>query len=579
MIGLNNRITYIVITILLVTIGVARIVSTYSIFTQTTDEPAHIASGLEWLDRGTYIYEPHHPPLSRIASAIGPYLYGSRLTEAQRKYLDEVPEDFRDKYGTSYYHNLYREMWDTGNDILYNSGSYFRTLSLARMGTLPFFILAAFLTWLWCRNLYNNTTALIATAIFTTLPPVLAHAGLATTDMAMTAMFLFSIIAFTSWLKRPTAINSLIFGVAGGLAILSKFSSLLFFPACAIAILLWRWLILVRQESPSHHLALFDRKRIKLLVMASISAFLVIWSGYQFSVGAIKPSSSRPHEAIDSRLGNQGLLHDVAYKFVEAPIIPARELVDGIIQISQHNQSGHRSYLLGEVRQTGWWYFFPVALSVKVPIPVLLLTIIGLLYTIAISLKANNWLLFVPVLSASAILLATMISNINIGIRHILPIFPFVSIIAAYGAVSLWNSKIKPLLLKILVISLGIWLLNSTIQSHPDYLAYFNEFASAHPEKVIIDSDLDWGQDLQRLSNYLRKAGIKKIAIAYQGTADITKHGLPAIKVLAPNEQTTGWVAASIFKIKVRPGYAWLDNYEPHALIGKSIRLYYIPEL
>ena len=99
--------------VLTVCIACLRIINTYRVFSQTFDEPAHIAAGMEWLDRGTYTLEPLHPPLARIAAAIGPFLAGRRLR------VDDI--------------------WKGGNDILYADGRYRRTLSLARVGELPFF--------------------------------------------------------------------------------------------------------------------------------------------------------------------------------------------------------------------------------------------------------------------------------------------------------------------------------------------------------------------------------------------------------------------------------------------------------
>src|SRR4051812_12566181 len=137
--------------------GVLRIVSTYPVFNQTWDEPAHVAAGMEWLDRGRYTYEPLHPPLARVASALGPRLAGIRSVG-----LDNV--------------------WLEGNSILYAGHRYDRNLALARLGTLPFFLLATLLVFAWTRRLAGGWAAGWATVLFTTLPPVLAQAGLATTD-------------------------------------------------------------------------------------------------------------------------------------------------------------------------------------------------------------------------------------------------------------------------------------------------------------------------------------------------------------------------------------------------------------
>lgn len=146
----------------LVLLASARIVATHRVFSQTYDEPAHVAAGMEWLDKGRYTYELLHPPLARVASAVLPYADGIR------------------SMGNA-------DIWKEGNDLLYARGTYGRNLALARLGILPFFVLAAGVVWMWTTALFGGRAALVAVAMFTTLPPVLAHAGLATTDMAAAA--------------------------------------------------------------------------------------------------------------------------------------------------------------------------------------------------------------------------------------------------------------------------------------------------------------------------------------------------------------------------------------------------------
>src|SRR5208282_5889468 len=152
--------------------------TTYRIFTQTWDEPIHIASGMEWLDHGRYQLDPIHPPLARILMAIGPYLDGSRFPIAGLR------QDTRPVVA--------------GNLILYKS-DYWRTLSLARIGILPFFILACVMVWAWTSHLFGRATGLLAVFLFSNLPPILGHAGLATTDMALAGTLAAALYALTMY--------------------------------------------------------------------------------------------------------------------------------------------------------------------------------------------------------------------------------------------------------------------------------------------------------------------------------------------------------------------------------------------
>src|SRR5262245_48151442 len=164
----------------LMLIGSIRIVSTYTIFSHTSDEPAHIACGVEWLDQHVYRYETQHPPLTRILAAIGPYLDGVRSTGQ-------------------------KEMFTEGNAILYGAtgAQYDRRLALSRSGNLPFFWLACCMVFLWGRRVLRPAGAVLAFLIFTMIPTVLAHAGLSTTDMGITAWFAAAAYALVRVIEDP----------------------------------------------------------------------------------------------------------------------------------------------------------------------------------------------------------------------------------------------------------------------------------------------------------------------------------------------------------------------------------------
>src|SRR5271157_1382579 len=240
----------------LVGIGAARIVSTYHTFSQTNDEPAHLAAGMEWLQRGSYTFEPLHPPLARVAVAVGPYLSGLRL-------------------------NGHQNLWMEGNELLLAQGRYLHNLSLARLGVLPFFLLATFLVWYWARVRYGNGPALVATILFTTSPVVLAHAGLATTDMALTATFTGALLAYINFLEKPTYLRSAILGATAALAVLSKFSALVFLPACGLTLLGTRWLM--GQHRKENALAAVRARWGRAIALSSVVAVQVVWAGYRFS--------------------------------------------------------------------------------------------------------------------------------------------------------------------------------------------------------------------------------------------------------------------------------------------------------
>jgi hypothetical protein len=527
-------------------IGMARIVSTYHVFNQTWDEPAHVAAGMQWLDRGEYTYEPLHPPLARVMVALGPRLAGIRSAG-------------------------HDNVWLEGNSILYAGGAYDRNLALARLGVLPFFLLAGLVVFAWSRRLGGAATAVCAVLLFTTLPPVLAHAGIATTDLAVTATIALALYWLTLWLDRPTRARSLLLGLAVGLAVLSKLSALLFLPAAALAV------ALSRQGEPRVAKASRAPSRATGLRLTFVALLLTVWAGYRFAVGSLVPrDAASPPAGSAAPASLDRLAH--------AEIFPAPALFQGLGQLAAKNRAGHKSYLLGEVRNTGWWYFFPVALAVKTPLPFLLLAGAGLVAAWRGASGVERRRRLEPGAIALAILLVCLPSRINIGVRHVLPMYPFLAIVAGIGAVELWRARRAGSIGRALAVLLVSWQLFGSAMAHPDYLAWFNELAGSRPERILVDSDLDDGQDLKRLADTLRARHIPAVSLAYAGSATVVEHGLPPVHWLEPHRPVSGWVAASLYSIKLgsldRPGhddFAWLERYRPVALVGRSIRLYYIP--
>jgi hypothetical protein len=256
----------------------------------------------------------------------------------------------------------------------------------------------------------------------------------------------------------------------------------------------------------------------------------------------------------------------------------------GVATLKAHNDAGHLSFLLGEQRSGGWWYFYLVAIAVKTPLPLLLTGLPGMgLMARDGWCERNPWRLAPAVLFVTLLTFASLYSHINIGIRHVLILYPFMALGAAYLLARTWrsldpvqNSKVFGLTF-CLIVGLIAWQVSTLWSANPDYLPYFNE-AVPHPERLLVDSDLDWGQDLRRLEWRLSELKVPHLNFAYLGTADLAREPLPPYRLLLPRQRVTGWIAITALAREHEPiGYSWLSAYKPVQRVGKTIDLYYIP--
>lgn len=538
--------------------------STWHFFTNTWDEPEHLAAGVELLDRGLYEYDTEHPPIARVLLAIGPYLAGAR------SYKTPPPDGTQE-----------------GRDILYSGGHYDLYLDLARLGTLPFLVLLLIATWLWARRLLAGEFApLFAVLLLVSVPPILGHAGLAALDIAAAATILLALYALQGWLSEPGWRTAVYFGLATGLAIGTKFSAVPFIGLSLVSLALIHWLTSPRVPAHSRATAWSNLTgRLLGLALVALAALVPLWLAYGIRAPNAERVALRFNWAVSYLLQERGLDHDFGVLFSHLWLPhELKDLVNGMVAVKAHNDSGHLSYLLGEVRSTGWWYFYLVALAVKTPIPLLAAAPLGLAALTRQGWRRRDpWLIAPAVLALTVLIFASSFSRINIGIRHVLILYPLFALGAAWVVTWAWSAlrRVHDRRLAVagtvVLAALFTWQLSTLWTAYPDYLPYFNE-AVAHPERVLVDSDLDWGQDLRRLEQRAAQLGIARLSIAYRGTAVLSREPLPPFVVLPPHTPTTGWVAVSqLARTRDPTDYAWLDGYRPIERVGKTIDLYYIP--
>jgi hypothetical protein len=535
------------LVLLLIAVGIARIVSTYRVFSATYDEPVHLMSGIEWLQFGRLTFNRMHPPLSRVFIAVGPYIEGVRWQGKDYFKTEAIAE-------------------------LHSRGHYWRTLALARIGVLPFFVLAVWVTWWIARTLFGPTPAVMAVGALTMLPPILAHAGLATTDMAITGFLPVVLILGWRWLDDPKPPRTLALGVGSGIATLLKFSALGLIPACLVGMLLVK--LVLEPGSSKEKVAQSRRLELPTLFVVVI-AFLTLWAGYLFHVGTLAEMT------ISAMRGSASVGDAFSPAVAHARVVPAPEFWHGLITLLWFSNT-IQSYALGTVTSAGRWYFFPLAIAVKTPIAFLVLALIGTGLTLSRARSERRWTLAIPLMAALAILAVAMNSNLGIGLRHVLPIYPLLSILAGVGSISLWQMERRRLPARVAVILLGGWLVAASIRAHPDYLAAFNEVGSKNPEHLLLNSDVDYGQDVGRLADTVRARGIDSLTVYLFSFPDDCLLSSPRYVSYpdwhaAPPPPTTGWIAASAWVIYGFPGIPWLANRTPVTKVGRSVYLFYVP--
>jgi MFS family permease len=550
------------IALLLALLATIRIVHTYHWTAQAFDEPCHVAAGIEFLAKGTYTLDPVHPPLARIAIGLPLYLFGERYPQ--------LPESDP----ASHNYNV------VGNAVLYGSGHYLRNLFLARIAVLPFFLLATAVVFFWAKSEFGAAASIIAVFVFTTIPTVLAFSGLAYSDIVAASTQSLAFFALARWLRDFNRKSTALLGGAFGLAIFSKFTSFLFLAsscACMLAV----WLFFAGSDAKTS--AKLRSRSVHLLAAVAL-ALLILWAGYRFSFGHVQQAMGVTSESMPSFQHFPSLLrHTLETAVRKNVLIPAPELLHGLAEAWVLNKSASQSYLFGPTTGPGPWYFFLLVVTLKLPIPSMILIAVGAIF-LAKSIRVQNWGPLMPAAACAGVFLITLPVSYKVGVRHVLVVFPLFSILAGAGGEYLL-SRLQWRGAALLAVILGVQAVNS-LAAQPDPLSYFNLFAGKDPSKVVVlGCDLDCGQDLFRLADALRERHVDHFKLAIWSSADMSKSGLPPFEVLPPFARQTGWIAVSMRSLRMGdvlhesypPGsFDWLNQYQPVAQVGKTVRLYHI---
>ena len=553
---------------------IALTVGSYTQKSATVDEPQHLTAGYTALRWHDYRIDPEHPPFLRMWAAL-PLLA-----------MPDVRIDTnRPSWSTA-------DGWEFSHHFLYELNDADHLLYRARFMTVVLGILLGILIFSWARELFGFWTAATILALYCLEPNILAHSSLVTTDLGV-ACFSFGALYFL-WrtTRRLTCGN--VAGIAAFFALgqISKFSALLLGPIVLVLLVVpvlrvRPWPCRFAKGSDLHS------RRAKALVSLAVAAILAltsyaaVWAAYGFRYGPITPS----HDLLLVR-ENPQFLQSIPMVACVADWLDQHKLVpDGYAQsfiLSQVKAQHRTGYLVGRFSRTGWWYYFLAAFLVKTPLTILLLLFCGLALLIQ---KPAQWktdtafLVFPPV-----ILLGTaMLAHLNIGVRHILPIYPFVLLITGVTLDEM-RAKWRASFLLVPVVLASVEL--ATV--YPHYLAFFNQIVGGprNGHRVLLDSNIDWGEDLKPLKRWMDAHHVDHINLSYFGNADPAYYGiqctyLPGSPSFAASRITDphlpGYVAVSVQNLHgvlrdapVSEFYSPLLEREPSAVIGYSIHVYWV---
>jgi len=479
--------------------------------TQTWDEGIHISAGYSYLKFGDYSWNVEHPPLAKIASALPLTLMGLEA-------LPYTPEGKR------------KEQIAYGIDFLYkNRRDADTVLFAARSANILLTLLfTAAVAW-WTRRRYGPVAGIAAAALCAFDPNLIAHGRYVTTDFPVTAFFFFAAVLWVEYLERAGMRRLLLASSAIGLALITKFSAVLLLPS--LVILYAACWIRRPKEFPLRRLAI-ALPTLLAVVVAMVA--IVYW-----------PETLRCWRTKVPRIADVVVrgnpIGETLYYLGRKLHLPAHAYLLGLNHVADHNAGGHSSYLMGVRSDTGWWYYFPLVFAVKSTMAALGAAL--LLFAAALwQAWRRSWISPMALglaLTPLVYFVFSMTSGINIGMRHILPVYPFL-----YVGLAAWLSTRAHRRQGIIVLA-GLTLLQlaECARITPDYLAFFNELAGGpgRGPEYLVDSNIDWGQDVKKLGLWLDAHGGKRRArVFYFGNAQLRYYGIDELGYPEPMDQK-GW--------------------------------------
>lgn len=528
-----KKYSVLIIAIILAVIFTFIGISSISYKSRTRDESRHLIRGVMLLETGDYRLNKHHPVLANVLTAV-PVLFIDGVT---------IPDTDSDLWDRASKDELASEIVDL------NGGEkqfVFNILNPARAVTTIFIAISLVLfAFIICKE-WGTLPAIVFSVLYAFSPNIIAHARLVTTDVWVVPMIFLGTYLLYKYVSAPSKKLLAAFIIVSFLTLITKYS--------AVPIAAFWLLILFAFEIKLHakNIKKFWKRLGTSLVTPLITTsswFVLLFATYGFRFSTLAATNHADTARTQAHLDNLSGIAD-PFKFLIKPLqngylytpLPFPEYIQGFFEnVILHDVYGHDSFLFGMYAKHGWWYYFPASMLVKMPVPALIG--IGALFLVAIfifitwlkklwtskspksfiknslTLKPYQIWLGIPIFFMAI----SMKSSINLGMRHILPVLPFIFLGIALLVKNVCD---RHLISRVLILVLGLWYISSSLSVYPHYLEYFNEIAGGPQNgyKYLLDSNLSWGQNSFLLQDYI--ASIPKETSVYVNPLEPKKEGI-----------------------------------------------------
>jgi hypothetical protein len=573
----------------------------------TYDEPLHALGAWQHLHQHDFRVNPEDPPLWHYWAALPNGPAAIRADVSSQLYRD-VATDIAEQWHYTV-QTLYRTEGNDGDTFILRSRVMMLIVAIA-LG-----VVIAWFAW----QLAGPVAAVVATALYGLDPNFLGHAALVKNDVALSLVTLA--LAWAIWRagRRVTVMNVIAISLLCVAALTVKFSGLLLGPVAAILLLARAgmkkpWNCFGREVTTRGRQF---KLAARVCFAAAVVSYVGVWACYGFRYRAT------PDPAINLNMPRLLAYTAIAEATAKQNRVPTTIQTDSwtppwavrvIVRLHElhalpqawlfgllHTYQGalaRPTFLNGRLSQTGWWYYFPATMAYKSSLTLIAASLAAAIFAIKTLRRRNfdfekTWQSLCLSLPPMLYLLVAMKSNLNLGLRHVLPVYPFLFI--AIGIVATRLYARRAVLTNRILLILLLPLLAEALLTFPNYIAFFNA-ASGGPRggiKLLSDSNLDWGQDLKLLAEWRQKNPRGRLHLSYFGTADPWAYGIEnyinfpggykfGAEYRLSNE--TGVLAVSATMLQgvyqtneFRQIYDVVRTLEPFEVLGGTIYLYHWP--